>query len=167
MKKLLNIIILLFILLNTNAQNIGSFVVSTGGNQVNSNNIYYSYTIGEISAPFTQNNYVLTSGFEQPINIKAKQTKKDTLLSDYEIKIYPNPTADIINFNITSRYEIQDININIYNILGEQLFVPTKKLIYENFYSVKIDLSNCQAGYYFVKLQFNNNYSYTYKIIRK
>ena len=87
--------------------------------------------------------------------------------SDYEIRTYPNPTLDIINFNITSQDEISDININIYNILGEEISVPTKKIIYENFCSVKIDLSNSQAGYYFIKLQFNNNYSNTYKIIKK
>ena len=167
MKKLLIISILFFVLLNTNAQNITSFVVSPGGNQVNSNNIFYSYTIGEISAQPTHNGYILTSGFEQPLNISVKQSKKDSLSSDYEIRTYPNPTLDIINFNITSQDEISDININIYNILGEEISVPTKKIIYENFCSVKIDLSNSQAGYYFIKLQFNNNYSNTYKIIKK
>lgn len=69
--------------------------------------------------------------------------------------MYPNPVSDILKIQSSG-----DFNVLIYNIQG--------KLIYQNIIvsgKNEIDLSNCDAGLYFVKI-FSEKVSETYKIIK-
>ncbi|MCH8318328.1 MAG: T9SS type A sorting domain-containing protein, partial [Bacteroidetes bacterium] len=64
-------------------------------------------------------------------------------------EIYPNPSAGIFTFEIQN-LQTEDINIDIYNVLGEKVFtrsIPDVKNITQ-----KIDLGSLPGGIYFVKL---------------
>jgi Arylsulfotransferase (ASST)/Secretion system C-terminal sorting domain len=62
-----------------------------------------------------------------------------------EIKLYPNPTLDILNIQTTNNID----KIEIYTILGE---LVTKKE-----YSKNINLNNLSNGLYIVKIHSNNS----------
>ncbi|WP_010182762.1 T9SS type A sorting domain-containing protein [Aquimarina agarilytica] len=67
-----------------------------------------------------------------------------------EIKLYPNPTAELLNIN--GKFD----HWNIYNLLGAKVEKGT---------SSQINLSNLAKGVYYIIL--NNNKSNTYKFVKK
>lgn len=75
---------------------------------------------------------------------------------DYELKIYPNPTNEILNI-VSKNYQI--IDLKIFNQFGQ--LVKAKYEIYDNNFS--FDLSNLSDGIYLLKI----NDSTTKKIIVK
>lgn len=78
-----------------------------------------------------------------------------------DIKVYPNPSSDILNIDLTNNYEEFD-NIEIFNLLGE--------LVYKQKLNIKsingLNLSNVQSGYYIARI-FNNKNSKQVKLIKK
>lgn len=166
MKKFFYLIIYLLITSQLiNAQQLTPSVISTNGSQIKTNNIYFSYTIGEISTPILRNTFILTQGFEQPVNLSVKQINNDSLSTNCEINVYPNPTIDIIKAKITSKNKLSDISINIYNIVGANISLPINKSIYENFATVEIDFTNLTRGNYIIKFQINKKI-YTYQVVK-
>ncbi len=70
-----------------------------------------------------------------------------------KIKIYPNPTSNIINI-ITNEGKVIE-NIEIYNIIGEK--VNFNKSTSDN---KTIDLSNLEKGVYIIKIKTDGKYSF-------
>lgn len=146
------------------AQYLTPSVVSSGGQQIATNNIFYSYTVGEIALPISDEQYFLTSGFEQPTNISIRKIRQDSLLNEVEITAFPNPTQNKITLNVTSKEEIIDFKIIVFNILGERISLPIENNNFENFMNLKLDFEHQPNGQYFVKINIDQNF-YTYKII--
>lgn len=65
-----------------------------------------------------------------------------------ELRIYPNPTADVLNISIKEGIEISEINI--YNTLGQLVsYLPQAASM------MKIDVGNLHQGTYFIKINSN------------
>jgi hypothetical protein len=77
-----------------------------------------------------------------------------------KITIYPNPSDGIYYFNLTE--EDADTQIQVFNLLGEQVFSNLLLGKQEN----EIDLSNLAKGCYLVKLS-NLENTTTQKLIKK
>jgi hypothetical protein len=77
-----------------------------------------------------------------------------------QINIYPNPANDLIN--ITKEHEVKDINISIYNSLGQTLY--TEKKINSN--NKQIDIGSYNNGLLFIKIESDNN-QFTYKLLKQ
>ena len=166
MKKIISILIYLLITSQLlNAQNLTPSVISSNGSQIKTNGIYFSYTVGEISTSVLRNTFILTQGFEQPVNMTVKQIRADSISNNCEINVYPNPTMDIINAKITSKNKLSNININIYNVLGSTINLPVNKLIYENFATFEIDFTSLTKGNYIIKFLIDNKI-YTYQVVK-
>jgi hypothetical protein len=75
--------------------------------------------------------------------------------------VYPNPSSDIFNIDLTNNNEEFD-NIEIFNLLGELVF--KQKLDIKSING--INLSNIQSGYYLARI-FNKNNSKQVKLIKK
>ena len=81
----------------------------------------------------------------QGSNVNDEKSKEDKI----KLKIYPNPSAGVININITnSNYPKQEIKI--YNVLNELIYNYTYSIFNENFI-LNIDLSFLPNGYYIIK----------------
>ncbi|RKS00523.1 S8 family serine peptidase [Flavobacterium sp. 102] len=83
---------------------------------------------------------------------------RDYNLED-NIFVYPNPTNDILNYNIKNNIEIT--SINIHDISGKELFRNDSVVD-----SSAINVSNLSSGVYFITFQSDRN-SVTKKFIKK
>ncbi len=69
----------------------------------------------------------------------------DNIISDTNVKLFPNPTEDILTI------EVDDFNkIQLYNTVGKLLLTSTQK---------QIDLSSFASGVYWVKLKIANSWT--------
>lgn len=89
--------------------------------------------------------------------VRAQSTLSIYSFNKNTLKIYPNPTTGIVNFNLD-----ENTTIFIYNILGKELLTVKKESGMQN-----IDLSNYSKGVYFLKLINEKGESMTKKIIRE
>ncbi|MFK8004954.1 MAG: T9SS type A sorting domain-containing protein, partial [Saprospiraceae bacterium] len=70
-------------------------------------------------------------------------------ISKFNVKAFPNPTPDYINFQIEF-LDKEDLDISIYNIMGQKVF---SYFVEKNINNFKIDLSDFPTGTYFYKLK--------------
>jgi hypothetical protein len=79
-----------------------------------------------------------------------------------ELTIYPNPTRDVLTISFES-VTLQDININVMNSLGQQVYAST----FNNHIGTlneKVNLSSFSEGLYFVKITTDKGQSVTERI---
>tara|TARA_Y100001954_G_C15664506_1_gene529428 strand:- start:85 stop:780 length:696 start_codon:yes stop_codon:yes gene_type:complete len=103
--------------------------------------------------------YQVTSEFQDPTNF-AIVTAGDATLSietvdgEMLISIYPNPTSSILNINFDG-----ELNISIYNMLGQQMLETNNK---------RIDISGFEKGTYILNLQnLESNNITSFKVIKE
>ena len=93
--------------------------------------------------------------FTREYDEKSKIGKVNLL----DLKIYPNPTNEIINIDLG---RLSDVNYKLYSLEG-RLILSNE---FKNITKFKIDLSNNESGVYFIKLNINGE-SVSKKIIKE
>jgi hypothetical protein len=90
-------------------------VVSSSGNYYNNYSGSISYTVGEpIIETFSEENYILTQGFQQSNLIVTAINELPGL--NFEISVYPNPATEIVKLKIGKessarmQYMLYDLN---------------------------------------------------------
>ena len=73
---------------------------------------------------------------------------------DNSIEMFPNPTAGEVNVTIANS-TLENVTISVFNIIGEQVLENVEMNLKAN-NKANIDLSNLDAGNYFVKFQSEN-----------
>ena len=140
----------------------GALITSCTANTTN-NGYNLSYTLNGVSGYATNFswsgttytfNYVTPTGTTTTNYNGFSQCTVPLATNDFAIetaiKLYPNPTKDIVQINLGSTILESDVkNICIYGIKGD-LVSKTNKFI------PNIDIKNLAAGTYFVKIQFSN-----------
>ncbi len=81
-----------------------------------------------------------------------------------DVNIYPNPTSGIINV-VFSNYETDNVCLSLFDINGRLIKTIDQGQKIKGLYSYQIDLSQQQAGIYFLKLKTSKR-SFTHKLIR-
>ena len=76
------------------------------------------------------------------------------------VKIYPNPTKDILNLE----GEIDFYNYELYDLDGKLLFAKNNEK--EKMQHFNIDLSNLNEGIYLLRLYDENNYTHFIKVVK-
>lgn len=158
--KLITIIVaLLFIVANIKAQNYSTLaeVLSSGGSESTGSNYTIFGVLGEtfVDYPVVGGNYETSIGFLYhaegiPVNTPG-------ISSDNTIRVFPNPTTEILNIE---KYNSSIWKIEIYNILGNKVF--------ECEYKNKINVSKLTNGLYFLRLiDDNGSIVHLEKIIKK
>ena len=106
-----------------------------------------------------ESDYQVTSEFQDPGSF-AIVTAGDATLSvetvdgEMSISVFPNPTSSILNINFDG-----DLNLLIYNMLGQQLLETNDK---------QIDISGFERGTYILIVQnLESNNSTNFKIIKE
>jgi len=114
--------------------------------------------VGTISVKVTVTDLSNQSASDE-FNITVNQEVNINNLINSEIKIYPNPTSENLNIDLTN---YKNVNLEIVNTLGQIIF--TEKNISNELKN--INLSNFAKGIYFINIQTDNKV-YTKKFILK
>jgi uncharacterized membrane protein len=71
------------------------------------------------------------------------------------MKIFPNPTAE----TATVQFELEtssNVTIKLYNVQGKEIATGLNEILNAGTQQVQINVSNVEAGLYFVKVSSNN-----------
>jgi hypothetical protein len=126
----------------------------------------YEYTIGEMTLVSTERNshLIITQGYLQPTE-GNKPTDLDNANSLQNIKVYPNPTQDVVNFEMLEDMK-GSISYQLYDVAGKVLL----KNDLDQAQRFTIDMQSYAIGNYYVLITLNNAtepIKYTYKIQKK
>ena len=153
----------------TNAQihNLNQVVMANSGETLTSTSSSYilNFTLGEVVTETFEisNNYFLTQGFHQPDSSAMTVSVFDLEAFDGQIKIYPNPSNDLINLDIQFDKE-ERIQLSLFDLSGKSLkqsFHFLKNGI------IELQLDRYPAGNYFIEItNVSNRKKQTYKIIK-
>ena len=147
-----------------NAETVGLLVTTSG-----SNIVWYNASTGGAVVP---NGTALVSGTtyyasqnngtcESPTRLAVTATLGACLGNDeFEInklKVYPNPTVDILNISYTEPIS----RITVFNMIGQQVFS-----VESNTNEVQIDMSRYASGTYLIKVSIDD-VTKTVKVIKK
>jgi len=156
MKKIYPLFFMLLIGFSLKAQEVispGSKTQTTAGHEL-------SWTVGEaVTTTISDGTNTLTQGFHQS---KLIVTAIDELLvSDLELKVYPNPTSEFVIISSNKLYDKS--SYSLFNLSGKLL---ENKIISAS--ETRVNLKNYASGTYLLKLQYKPNQSLqTFKIVKK
>ena len=134
------------------AQSITPEIISTGGGDTSTANVSLSWTIGEpLSETISSTSTKITQGFHQNhLEIVSIEEHKEF---GYEIKVYPNPSTDFINVELTfigkfSTTGNTEFKIMLIDNLGKILMSEVIK----NKLEYMIPMQDYAAGQYILKI---------------
>ena len=83
---------------------------------------------------------------------------------ELRMRIYPNPTSDIINiqFNKESVNDMRNLSVLIFNFLGERQSFKINKISNRQ---IQLDISNQEKGTYFIKVLVDNEVLFIEKFL--
>jgi hypothetical protein len=149
MKRLSLFALSLFAVSALSAQSLERQVIGSAGDYVTAGNISLSYTVGEAATTTLSNgNLILTQGFQQPDDVGVGIQDPVPFIGD--ITVYPNPTSDIINVQITT--DQKDLTLEVTTILGQSLISQELDLSGGS-YSGTVDMQPYAAGNYVLYLR--------------
>lgn len=75
--------------------------------------------------------------------------------ADFNLSVYPNPSTDLTNIKV-SLIETSDVNVEIYNALGELVYSKNTQNLTAGAYIYSVDVTAFSAGMYTVRTVVNN-----------
>ncbi|GGB68915.1 hypothetical protein GCM10007424_06100 [Flavobacterium suaedae] len=130
--------------------------------------VTWTITSGSEFATVDENG-VVTAIANGTVTVRATSDADGTIFDEIEIviniplstekfnkdkfSVYPNPVSDILYINTTNQIQ----QVKVYNMIGQEVYTGT---------SSNVNLQNLQAGYYIVKIHFDNNIS-TVKVLKQ
>ena len=160
--KIIPIICFCFSFMYGRAQTISPSVISSTGGAISDSATVLNWTLGETVIQNIQsgNNY-LSQGFHQPYYTIITAVENTT--SFFDVKVFPNPSADILNIIINSDTELP-FELFLTDINGKVLF-KKKENTGAKQHSFTYDTSNLATALYFIKItNTGKNISETFKI---
>lgn len=99
------------------------------------------------------------------ITLDAATSLPETVLNDFELNVYPNPVQGqaTVEFGLS---EASDIQMVVYNTLNQEVVNTNLGNFAAGINTASLDLTNLEAGMYFVTIKAGNKVS-TQKIIKK
>lgn len=88
---------------------------------------------------------------------------EELIITNYELRIYPNPTSDNINLSMQESPK-EELQLELYNISG-QLVLEKRLPAFDKEH--RINIQHLQLGIYLVKLVSENQVVYSSKIIKE
>ena len=147
--------ILISSLFNVYGQYIEKQIVSANGASYSIGNIYFDFNTGAlVNNTYTYDSLIITNGFFQNNPMYKLSSIEDILIE--EIKVYPIPSSEIINFkNIPDDISLK---YSIFNIDGKLI----REDLLEN--NLSLQISDLSSGIYVIKLKgIKNNKEYVAK----
>ncbi len=157
---LLSCLFLIFISNYTFCQKLSPEVISSAGDISKTASISLEWTLGEpvIESSKVSNKHY-TQGFHQTYfkitNIVP--AKNESLASDFDMIIFPNPVEAILEIKISSENLLLDetgkVDLFLFDIIGKQLLIQKTN---EKSGSTFVDMTSFPSGIYFLKAQKEN-----------
>ena len=119
-------------------------------------------TFSNISSSYYVNNFRFKFQFESEngnniyidnINITAPgyAGAEDIVANQKSATVFPNPSSNATTIRL-SGYENTEVNIVVYNVMGEKVFDAYNGIVNDGIFSTDIDLQQLSKGLYFVKV---------------
>ncbi|MCD6112780.1 MAG: T9SS type A sorting domain-containing protein [Bacteroidales bacterium] len=129
-------------------------IYDSEGNGINKDDGYGIYRL------FDENSYLIAQGGKFEYQEENQFTAGTVGISNNEIKentfrIFPNPFNDITNIEYTLS-ENENVNIKVFNILGEVVFAKEQKNESAGKHIVKFSARDLKSGIYFVNINYGN-----------
>ena len=142
MKTLLTLLVACLMLHSINAQ---SNIVA-GGGDANSSTGSVSYSIGQIDFKYSSSaDYSVSEGVQQTYSFDTAMSI-DGVQHDFQLSIWPNPSADEMNIEFTTNYELP-LSLTVTDVKGA---VIASQSVTQGQYS--FDVNTWAAGTYYVDL---------------
>jgi len=160
MKQLILLLSFVTTLTFVNAQN--QEVIGSAGDYNTTNDVQVSWTVGEASTEtYSNTNNTVTQGFHQTkltvTQIKEKLVKNN----NFSLKVYPNPTVDYVNIEITTE-STKELSYELNDNAGKLLLKSKFNDKFE-----KIDFGIYQPSIYYLRVYSNDgSFTDTYRIIK-
>ena len=158
MKAYSAIVILLLFAYYSWAQTIEREIVSIAGGYTSTEDIFISFTLGDLAITTFQNTMILDQGFEKGLDhlILGLDEPNTSWIS-----LFPNPTSGIVYVSMNETSNIQ-LEISIYNLEGKMI---DKRQTSSNI--PDINITGEKPGLYIIKISdpYNERYG-TFKIIK-
>jgi len=134
-------------------------VVAASGDYFTNVNGSLSWTLGEIAIEtLNEENAILTQGFQQS-NFTMVTLRE--IENDYEIRLFPNPTRDILSIDFYNLSNPSKIEICLMDLQGKVIW--TEKI--DTSKSKNFDIAHLATGMYLVRLtDTSRNIIKTFKI---
>ena len=142
MKTLFTLIVACLILHSVNAQ---SNIVAGGGDAASSSG-NVSYSIGQIDFQYTSSaDYSVSEGVQQTYSFDTALSIDD-IQYDFQFSIWPNPSADEMNIEYTTSYELP-LSLTVTDVKGA---VVANRSVTQGQYSFNVN--TWAAGTYYISL---------------
>jgi hypothetical protein len=118
-------LLLLFWTVSASAQDFSIFnqVIGSTGHFAVEGNQQWTYTVGEVVIEtISANNRTLTQGFHQPEFSRPVSTMDPELLA-WNIEVFPNPTADVLNVRFDAN-QSGFLEAIVFDLYGRMLMQP-------------------------------------------
>lgn len=155
-------IILLFLMGYSWGQETPVHLISTAGNQLKTNALSISWSIGEITTEtLSASDLELTQGFHQG---KYLITAVEEIVPNQpQIKIYPNPATDFFYIKLPSEIIMQkSVNAKIITMQGQTIL---SKTLTNN--EQKIDIQGFANSIYILHITFDGESRRIFKIVKQ
>jgi hypothetical protein len=151
--------------IDSNAQSISPQSINSNGSKMTQNNGSLSFTVGElvILSYTDQDGNTLSNGFSSSATLSTISIE-EIGSSISSIKIYPNPSCEIIHIEGNNLNDF-DFQVELIDALGNRVINEAYKAI-DN--SIKINLNQISTGTFFLSLtDTNKQFVGNYKIIKQ
>ncbi len=138
-------------------QKLSPEVISSAGDVSKTTSVSLEWTLGEtvIESSKTVNKHY-TQGFHQTY-LKVSLANKESLASDYDMTVFPNPVEATLEIKISNENLPQDnigkVDLFLIDIRGQQILVQK---VNEKSGSTFLDMTALPSGTYFLKAQKEN-----------
>jgi len=140
----LSLLVLLCIPLWASGQNQNLQVLAVQGGFSQSPDMSLSWTLGEnFTETINADDLILTQGFQQSFYKLKEINLTDT--ESFNIKVYPNPTRDILNLDVLD--EKYPYAVEIIDATGQLLYKAVRSQAHS-----QLDLSGYASGEYFIRI---------------
>lgn len=169
MAKYLLILFFIFISYNVFSQNITADFYNSGAGLTKNGKASLNMVVGRLLQTNTKEKQNIIFDTEL---IQQSRTKpapfKDNAISEGGIRIYPNPTKDIIYVSMAGDLTKKIEKVEIIDIIGNVLYTNLESEHIHSGTDKGIDLSGFKQGQYFVRLKFERNITkpVVFKIIK-
>ncbi len=161
MKRFVLLLIMIFMIASVNCQ-MKQDVISSAGGYSSSGSMSLSWTLGEtIVQTFSSGDLILTHGFIQPdtaIKIITEIEDLDVLVN---LKLFPNPSSEILNIQFESFSEGEVILVIVDSqgrLIKRDVIVPPMTL-------KQINMQDIPAGTYYLRLT-KGKLANVYKVVK-
>jgi len=144
----------LFILQPAKAQSLERQVVSSSGATFNQDAYVLEFTLGEMMTTTFEQEDVLCQGFQQAW---AVVTAIGSILTEMDIKVYPNPTIDILHVEVSAKTDLQILDLHGRVVMSLHLAAGNEM----------IDVTELPAGTYIIRcMDMENRKESTFKLVK-